>query len=345
MNKTMRISKIVFALILFSTNHLIGQTSIKILTEKKGVSIRGLSVPSERVIWASGSKGSIAKSVNGGESFEWMQVKGYEQRDFRSIHAWNDKEAVIAAVAAPAIVLKTKDGGANWNIVTEIIDSNMFLDAIHFKDEENGWIVGDPIDNTIFLLHTKDKGATWQEVGIDYFKSEVKHGEAFFASSGTNMAHTKNALFMVSGGMASRLWINGTPTDIPFIQGGKSTGANSIAISPDEKKLIIVGGDFTKDSMRKDNYLCLQQKTIKGNLQWQRPSKYQNPNGYRSCVEFIDNNLVVACGTSGVDVSKNGGQNWTLISNQSFHVVQHQPNRKAAFFAGSGGKIGYQSFE
>ena len=322
------------------------QNSIKILTEKKGVSIRGLSVPSEKVIWASGSKGSIAKSVDGGTNFEWMQVKGYETRDFRSIHAWDEKEAIIVAIASPAVVLKTLDGGISWNLVTEILDSNMFLDAIHFKDADNGWIVGDPIENNIFLLHTKDKGQTWQEVGIDYFKSNVNDGEAFFASSSTNMKHTKDALFMVSGGASSRLWINGSPTKIPIIQGTKSTGANSIAIAPNENKLIIVGGDFTKDTLRKNNFLCLTKKTNKNNqTEWQLANKFQNPNGYRSCVEFIDNNLVVTCGTSGVDISKNGGQNWNLISNQSFHVVQHQPNRKSVFLAGAGGRIGYLSLE
>ena len=73
----MRIIKIVLVL-LFMNLQLNAQNPIKILTEKKGVSIRGMSVPSEKVIWASGSKGSVVKSVNGGESFEWMQVKGYE---------------------------------------------------------------------------------------------------------------------------------------------------------------------------------------------------------------------------------------------------------------------------
>jgi photosystem II stability/assembly factor-like uncharacterized protein len=340
----MRFLKIV--LLILIANHLMAQNSIKILTEKKGVSIRGLSVPNANVIWASGSKGSIAKSIDGGVNFEWMQMKGYETRDFRSIHAWDDKEAVIAAIAAPAVILKTLDGGQNWNLVTEILDSNMFLDAIHFKDSLNGWIVGDPIDKNIFLLHTKDKGQTWQEVGIDYFKENVNEGEAFFASSSTNMKHTKDALFMVSGGISSRLWINGIPTNIPIIQGSKSTGANSIAIAPDENKIIIVGGDFTKDTLRKNNYLCLIKKTNKNNqVEWQLANKYQNPNGYRSCVEFVDNNIVIACGTSGVDISKNGGQNWNLITNQSFHVVQHQPGRKGAYFAGSGGRIGYLTLD
>ena len=340
----MRILKIVLLIII--ANHLMAQNSIKILTEKKGVSLRGLSLPTSNVIWASGSKGTVAKSIDGGSNFEWMQVKGYETRDFRSIHAWDEKEAVIAAIAAPAVVLKTMDGGINWNLVTEILDSNMFLDAIHFKDTDNGWIVGDPIDKNIFLLHSKDKGQTWQEVGVDYFKSNVIDGEAFFASSSTNMKYANGALFMVSGGMSSRLWINGFPTNIPIIQGAKSTGANSIAVAPDENKLIIVGGDFTKDTLKKNNFLCLIKKTNKNNqIEWQLAKKFQNPNGYRSCVEFVDNNWVVTCGTSGVDISKNGGQNWNFISNQSFHVVQRQPNNKAAFFAGAGGRIGYLMIE
>ena len=94
--------------------------SIKILTQKKGVSIRGMAVPNTNTIWASGSKGSIALSINGGTNFEWMQVQGYETRDFRSIHAWNEKEAIIVAVAAPALILKTKDGGKSWYKVYEL---------------------------------------------------------------------------------------------------------------------------------------------------------------------------------------------------------------------------------
>ena len=38
--------------------------SIKLLTQKKGVSIRGLSIPESNIIWASGSKGTVALSIN-----------------------------------------------------------------------------------------------------------------------------------------------------------------------------------------------------------------------------------------------------------------------------------------
>ena len=327
-----------------------GNNSIKILTQKKGVSIRALAVPNLNTIWASGSKGSIARSVNGGTDFEWMQVKGYETRDFRSIHAWDEKEAIIVAVAAPAIILKTKDGGTSWYKVYENADTLMFLDAIHFKDASNGLVVGDPISNHIFLLSTVDKGEHWNEIPSSYFKTPLEKGEAFFASSGSNIAQLSKEDFLVSGGLRSRLWINGLAMDIPILQGGTSTGANSMAISPNGNNIMIVGGDFMKDTSRLQNAVGLK-LFIKpnSNQKWQSEKipywKIDElaglPNGYRSGVEYITNTILIACGTSGVDISMNKGKNWDLISTESFHVVRKQPTTKAVFLAGGGGRIGY----
>jgi len=318
-----------------------GNNSIKLLSQKKGISIRGLAVPNQNTIWASGSKGSIAKSVNGGTDFEWMQVKGYETRDFRSIHAWNDKEAIIVAIAAPAIILKTKDGGISWYKVYENADTLMFLDAIHFKDASNGLVVGDPISNHIFLLSTIDKGENWNEIPSSYFKTPLEKGEAFFASSGSNIAQNSKDDFLVSGGLRSRLWINGEAIDIPILQGGTSTGANSMAISPSGYNIIIVGGDFMKDTSRVQNAVGLKQSIRKSS--WVIEKSIGHPNGYRSGVVYISNSILISCGTSGVDISKNNGKSWDLISTESFHVVRKQPNTKSVFLAGGGGRIGYYS--
>lgn len=336
----MRIIKIVLVLLLVNLK-INAQTPIKILTEKKGVSLRGLSIPSQKVIWASGSKGSVVKSVNGGESFEWLQVKGYETRDFRAIHAWDEKEVLIVAVAAPAVILKTMDGGISWHKVYENADTSMFLDAVKFKDVNVGTVIGDPINDTIFLLNTSDRGAHWEKVKPSFWKSKLEAGEAFFASSNSNIAYLQNLPIFVSGGIKSRMWMDGAAMPLLMLEGEKSTGANSIDISPDETKIIVVGGDFMKDTVTFDAARAFN----KYGKRFEINTAFTMPNGYRSSVKFIDNNIVVACGTSGVDMTKDAGKNWTLISNQSFHVVQHQPNTKAAFFAGSGGRIGYYHFE
>ena len=336
----MRIIKIVLALLLVNFQ-LNAQTPIKILTEKKGISLRGLSVASETIIWASGSKGSVVKSLNGGESFEWMQVKGYENRDFRGIYAWGEKEALIIAVSAPAVILKKFDGGLNWQKVYENKDTSMFLDAVAFKDEQVGAVIGDPINDTIFLLTTEDRGAHWNKVKSSFWKSKVETGEAFFASSNSNIGFLNDNIVFVSGGIKSRIWIDGTAMPLMMMEGGKSTGANSINISPFSDKMIVVGGDFMKDTVTFD----IARAFNKYGKTFQINTNFTMPHGYRSSVNFIDNNFVVATGTSGVDISKDAGSHWNFISNQSFHVVQHHPGRKAAFFAGSGGRIGYLSFE
>jgi photosystem II stability/assembly factor-like uncharacterized protein len=334
----MSISKIFFICALFICSSLNAQYQIKELTAQKGVSIRAMSVPTEKVIWASGSKGMVAKSTNEGLSFEWMQVKGYEKRDFRAMHAWNDQEAIIVAVAAPAVILKTNDGGASWNKVYENTDTSMFLDAIHFRDENNGTVIGDPIDGRLFILTTNNKGLSWDKMPNDFFKSELKNGEAFFASSNSNLLTIGKEILFVTGGLTSRLWKNGVAEALPLLQGTSSTGANSIALSPNGKMIVIVGGDFANDKLATQNIVGFQKSLSKKQLNWD-PLALANPNGYKSSVEFIDNNRIITCGTSGVDLSKNKGVSWEKISDVSFHIVKKHPTKSGAYLAGSGGRI------
>jgi photosystem II stability/assembly factor-like uncharacterized protein len=343
----MSISKIFFICAFFISSSLNAQYQIKELTAQKGVSIRAMSVPSEKVIWASGSKGMVAKSINEGVSFEWMQVKGYEKRDFRAMHAWNDQEAIIVAVAAPAIILKTIDGGVSWNKVYENTDTSMFLDAIHFSDQNNGTVIGDPIDGHLFILKTTNKGLTWDKMPKDYFKSDLKNGEAFFASSNSNLIHVGKELLFVTGGLSSRLWYNGEAELLPLLQGSSSTGANSIAVSPNGKNIVIVGGDFANDKLATQNivgydlFQTTKNKNLSGmKLSWKQIA-LSNPNGYKSSVEFIDNDRLITCGTSGVDFSNNKGGTWEKISDASFHIVKKHPTKRGAYLAGAGGRISF----
>jgi photosystem II stability/assembly factor-like uncharacterized protein len=343
----MSISKIFFGCAFFICSGLSAQYQIKELTAQKGVSIRAMSLPSEKVIWASGSKGMIAKSTNEGLSFEWMQVKGYEKRDFRAMHAWNDQEAIIVAVAAPAVILKTIDGGASWDKVYENNDTSMFLDALNFSDANNGTVIGDPIDGRLFILTTNNKGATWVKIPNDYFKSDLNNGEAFFASSNSNLIHIGKELLFVTGGLSSRLWKNGLAEALPLLQGSSSTGANSIAISPNGSRIIIVGGDFANDKLATQNIVGydLFQDTKNKNLSDKKFNWKQivlsNPNGYKSSVEFIDNNRLITCGTSGVDLSKDKGVSWEKMSDAAFHIVKKHPTKTGAYLAGAGGRISF----
>jgi hypothetical protein len=120
---------------------------------------------------------------------------------------------------------------------------------------------------------------------------------------------------------------------IPIIQGKESTGANSIAVYKN-KKGVIVGGDFAKDTVTLNNAVLY---TIKERIKFSKPST--PPHGYRSCVIYIDEKNLLTCGTSGIDISRDGGMNWELISKESFHVCQKAKKGNAVFLAGVNGRI------
>ncbi|HTE13358.1 MAG TPA: hypothetical protein VK645_20405, partial [Chitinophagaceae bacterium] len=62
---------------------------IELLTTGNKTSIRGLSVVTDKVIWASGSKGTVARSTDSGRTWKWFTVAGFEKRDFRDIEAFD----------------------------------------------------------------------------------------------------------------------------------------------------------------------------------------------------------------------------------------------------------------
>src|SRR5258706_9724871 len=103
--------KIFFLLFLFQRSQA---QEIQMLASGRPVSLRGLSVVSDQVIWVSGSGGTVGRSLDSGQSWKWTQVSGYENADFRDIEAFSDQEAIIMGVTEPAVLMKTSDGGNNW---------------------------------------------------------------------------------------------------------------------------------------------------------------------------------------------------------------------------------------
>jgi hypothetical protein len=138
-----------FAFILLLSNLSVLAQHIELLQQGKPTSIRGLSVVDNNVAWASGYNGYIATTIDGGKSWNWQQVKGFEKSDFRDIEAFSDKEAVIMSSGTPALILKTIDGGANWKVNYRNTDTTYFLDAMDFDTPKHGF--GRPHQRKIFV--------------------------------------------------------------------------------------------------------------------------------------------------------------------------------------------------
>jgi photosystem II stability/assembly factor-like uncharacterized protein len=306
-------------------------------------SFRGLSVVDDQTIWVSGSKGTFARSLDGGKSFEFKQLNGYEKSDFRDIEAFDDKRAIMMSSGTPAYILKTIDGGQTWKEVYKNLDTAYFLDAMDFWDEKRGILVGDPIKGHFVLLQTKDAGETWQELDINHTPIAMT-GEAVFAASGTSLRCigdygkvafvTGGKYSRVTGADLSRKYIHWKSFQTNINQGAASQGAFSIANNKSAE--IIVGGDYKIDTLVQHNscikYLppSISDETFDKNM--------DDVKGYRSCVEAINLKSFVACGTSGVDVYQN--KIWKNISNQSFNIVRKAKKGNAVFLAGGKGRIG-----
>ena len=312
---------------------------IKILINQPKISLRGLSVVNDNIIWASGSNGMIVKSTDGGKNFQWLTVKGYEKKDFRDIEAFDANTALIMAVDVPAIILKTIDGGKTWKEVFHDDTKGMFLDAIDFTTDGNGIVVGDPINNKLFIATTGNYGDKWLALKPENNFYTTDTGEAFFAASGTNVKIAGNKynplICFVTGGTDSRLFFNGQPLALNIIKGKNSQGANSIALNASLTKMTIAGGDFNNDTSSKNN---IQIFSIRNNSLLSPPVQTP-PHGYKSCITFITNDSLITCGTTGVDISNDGGLNWKLISNESFHVCARAKKGTAVFLAGKDGRI------
>ena len=319
---------------------------VELLHSGNKVSLRGLSVVNDNVVWVSGSNGMVGRSNDAGKTWNWYNAKKFIpddsmklKADFRDIEAFDGATAIIMSVDAPAYILKTNNGGETWKVVYENKTKGMFLDAMEFWNEQSGIVIGDPIDGRFFIARTFDGGSSWQEIPFDK-RPVADSGEAFFAASGTNIraANPSEAVF-VSGGLRSRLFSKNKPIDLPVIQGGQMTGANSVAIADYGKKkggkiIMVVAGDYLKASSSEKN--CVFSND--GGKTWKKPTT--PPNGYRSSVEFISTKQLVTCGLTGVDYSVDGGMNWAGISKESFNVCRKAKNGTAVFFAGGNGRIG-----
>ena len=327
------IKKLFFLLFCFVYDEVECQ-QIQIIESGLKTSIRGLSVVNDQILWISGSNGIVGKSIDGGLTWIYIHVPGFEKTDFRDIEAMNQNVALIMAIDSPAVILKTYDGGISWKEVLKDTARGMFFDAMDFYKDRYGVVVGDPIQGFFYKATTTDSGNHWK---IEKSKIMSESGEACFASSGTNIKKVNQQHdFFVTGGKYSYWRSKNKQKLIPILQGMESTGANSVACK-NKSYCLVVGGDYK----RKDDTIRHIAITPNNGHSWFR--SIQSPSGYRSCIEYISNDTWITCGINGVDISNDDGLHFKKISNIGFHVCKKSKSGRAVFLAGNGkfGKLVY----
>lgn len=313
--------------ILFAQKYQLKKTETNISS-----SFRGLSVVDNKVAWLSGSQGWVGRTIDGGLTWSFNQVTGFEESEFRSLYAFDDQRAVIANTGSPAHILITTDGGKKWNPVYAKTHPDAFFDGMDFWNDKEGMIYGDPIDGKMLLLHTNDGGVNWNEIN----GPKLEKGEASFAASGTGIrCINDNQVMICTGGAVSRLWISKdkglswSSIKAPIVQGENSTGIFSFVRN--RNVIIIVGGDYKKESLAINHNFYSPGE----GGHWFAPNSPTR--GYRECVEPIKRNTLVAVGPSGIDISFDNGINWKPFSDEKeLHVIRK--SRKGSLVIAAGGQ-------
>jgi hypothetical protein len=312
-------------LCLFSTNFGLGQ------------SFRGLSIVNAKTAWVSGSKGSILRTTDAGKNWDTLNPRGYAAKDFRDIHAFSRKTAVVLSSGDSGVVLITRDGGKNWKEIYHDYRPGSFLDAM---DIHKGKLilVGDGIlQQKMYQIRSENvlKNDSLRAITLfakdreSYYKKgfEPDSTSSYFAASGSNVQWTGNNTYCAIPILDDKsMFISVSENFIrfrsrlPFKQ-QKAGGAYGFHLHRNQTG-VAVGGSFYKPN-EKDSTACY---TTDGGRTW-KPCQTM-PNGYRSGVCTHKCGKIWICtGPNGSDYSTDGGKNWKpLIYVKGFNVCAMRGN-------------------
>jgi photosystem II stability/assembly factor-like uncharacterized protein len=306
---------------------------------------RGLVAVSPTVVWASGTRGRVARTTDGGKTWRVDSIPGASGLDFRDVFAASAGRAwaMSAGLAdsGQARIFATRDG-VQWTKQFETSQKGVFLDAISFWDETHGIAMSDPVDGKLFLIATDDAGKTWKHLDTDN-APPVLANEAAFAASGTCLAvqGTSNVWIATGGADRARVFRSTdrgrtwSVANTPLHAGSSAAGAFSVAFS-DAQHGVVVGGEYTKPKEPVLNVALSDD----GGKTWRRP-KGPLPAGYMSGVAIIPGTRgrsMVAVGLAGTARSDDAGETWTMVDTVAYNSVAFA-SRDDGWAAGPRGRI------
>lgn len=262
----------------------------------------------------------------------------YEEQPlhFRAIEQVNGVFFAIS-IGNPARLYRIPRKSNKPELVYEEVNDNVFYDALNFWNAKEGIAIGDPTEDCMSIIITRDGGYTWTKLACNDLP-KIKEGEAAFAASDTNISIIGDKTWIATGGMVSRILYSPDKGktwqvyDTPIVQGKQTTGIYSIDFY-DEMNGYAIGGDYTAPDENTANKIS----TNDGGKTWQIMADGKSP-GYRSCVQYIPNREgkeLVAVGFRGIDYSNDSGYSWKSISDEGFYTIRFV-NDSMAFAAGKG---------
>ena len=323
------------------------RVDIETLWEDSELSVRALTIGENNKFYFAGNNSGIGLLyVNGNESLGDIKMVNYDslsklELEFRSI-AQTTENFFFMSVSSPAYLYKmSKDELFGLENLPELVyeenHEKAFYDSMDFWNDQEGIAIGDPTDDCMSIIITRDGGKSWGKLSCEVLP-KAKEGEAAFAASDTNIAIVGDHTWVATGGKSSRILYSidkGKSWEIyntQIVQGKETTGMYSIDFY-DANNGFAIGGDYTQPNDTLNNKI----RTSDGGKTWQVVANGKGP-GYRSCVQYIPNSngkALVAIGFKGIDYSNDSGDSWKHLSDQDFYTFRFL-NDSVAYAAGNG---------
>ncbi|WP_456379018.1 WD40/YVTN/BNR-like repeat-containing protein [Lutibacter sp.] len=313
------------------------RANIKISIEKfklNGTSIRAIEIFKDTSVVYAGSIGDIGIITASGKiQLAKKMVADTIVPHFRALAT--TKNTIFAlSIENPALLYKYKK--YSINIVYKETHEKVFYDSMKFFDEMNGIAIGDPTEECLSILITRDGGNSWNKINCENLP-KITEGEAAFAASNTNIAIIGKNAWIATGGLKARIFhtsdmgITWNVYETPIIQGKSTTGIYTVDFY-NNKQGIICGGDYTN---KFGNY-ANKALTFDGGKTWEVVSENKAPK-YVSCVQYVPNTKgkdIFAVSTNGIFYSKNSGRDWEKVSDEGFYTIRFA-SKNTAWLSGN----------
>lgn len=295
-------------------------------------SLRGIHSLGGGVAWASGSGGTVLRTVDGGRNWQTCAVPPEAGKlDFRAVQAFDENTAVVMSAGTGDLsrLYRTADGCRSWKLVLTNSDKAGFWDALQFSGPGLGALVGDPVDGYFPVFLSEDGGNTWRKPDPKGIRAEAN--QSLFAASNSSMLLENGKLRLLTGGGTTSL----IAVDLQFatppvyqhvgLASGESAGGFSLASGAGV--IVAVGGDYKSSDQTSGTAVFCNPECRNAETP---------PHGYRSAVAHDESTKTwIAVGPNGADVSTDNGRTWRAADfGKEWNAVS------LPFLVGSKGRIG-----
>jgi hypothetical protein len=338
----------VLLLLLLSATTLHAQWQIQ--DSHSTASFRGIHSLGKGIAWASGTQGTVLRTVDDGKTWQACAVPpDAEKLDFRGIQAFDAQTAIVMSSGKGDLsrLYKTVDGCKTWKLVFSNPDKEGFWDGIKFvdqnrfpRDRDFGMLLGDPVNGVFAIFLTYDRGDHWERQLKEAPAAQV--GESIFAASNSSLLvdSMRERQFVTGGESGSRLiTFSVRSEDTRFERDAKvlpgatefyGPGQRLWDVSKTSLEANLTAGAFSLAARTwEPSQFGIPSIVIVGG-DYRHPDATRGtaaygwfgsmepahtpPHGYRSAVAYDDSSKNwITVGPNGTDVSADDGKNWRSL--------------------------------